>query len=162
MELLVTGYAGESGSRDIYLNEETRKELLDRYPQSFFDVWKETGVCSAGLFSDCRDVVDCESAEEGGVLGALWRLMKRNRLGASFDQRKIPVRQQTIEICEQYGLDPYRMEAKNCFVILTQEAGPVFDTAERQGCVCRQIGFTEKGPAIRRIDGAAVSYLRRP
>jgi len=173
LELLVTGHAGESGSRRIYLNEETRKKLLDRYPQSFFVVLGESDSAETELsampgspgtndFSKLPGITDSESAREGGVLGALWRLLKRNRLGADYDQRQIPVLQQTIEICETFGLDPYRLEATSCRVYLCEDPGPLYQAARDFSVVCHRIGSSRKGPAIRRIDGAAVAYLRKP
>ena len=155
----MTGDAGFSGSRKIYQIEETRKKLLEHYPKSFFAVFGE----NSPLFpSEIRGTADHESAADGGVFGAMWRILKRNRLGADFDQRRIPILQQTVEVCEMFGLDPYRMESETCTVWLAEDASGLFDAAKKAGISCKVIGFTTKGPAIRRTDGAAIAYLRRP
>lgn len=109
-----------------------------------------------------KGATDLEDAAEGGVFGALWRLLKRNRLGADFSQRAIPILQQTVEICETFGLDPYRLESEGCAVWLCEDASGLFEVAKKAGVPCERIGFTAKGPGIRRTDGAAVAYLRRP
>ena len=148
MRIAVIGSAAESYCRSLYNNTENRKKLLDRYPKSFFGLYsRETGDAEAPLFA-----VDFESAEEGGVFAALWRLLKRNGLGGSFSQRAIPVTQAAIEICETFGLDPYRCPSKGCFVLLLRE--------DRDDVTV--IGHTAKGAAIVRTDGETISYLRRP
>lgn len=155
MELVITGYAGESGCRGMYQNEEIRKKLLDRYPQSFFVVWeKDENPAPNG---DIPGVIDCENCGDGGVYGALWRLLKRQRQGAQFSQRAIPVRQQSIEVCETEDLDPYRVPAENTVIWLTKDASEL----KKRFPEAQTIGFTEKGPAIVRTDGEHPAYLRK-
>ena len=50
-------------------------------------------------------------AGEGGIYAAMWKLLKARRLGAEYSQRAIPILQQTIEICETWSLDPYRLDS---------------------------------------------------
>ena len=148
MKIAVTGGAAESFCRNIYKDTDNRKKLLDRYPKSFFDLYmqeKEEG--NVPLFA-----VDFECAKDGGVFAALWRLLKRNHLGGNFSQRAIPISQQAVEICEFFGIDPYRAESENCYVLLCEEECPGITV----------IGETEKGPAIRCTDGESIAYLRRP
>ena len=144
----MTGFAGDSSAKKIISDEENMKKLLERYPKSFFSVY--TGIQEPDCIIECA--VDSEDASEGGVLAALWRILKRNRKGADFSMRKIPIRQQCIEICEFFGLDPYKENSEGCRVWLLKGEDPRAVT----------IGETSKGPAVRRIDGSTVSYLRRP
>lgn len=37
---------------------------------------------------------------EGGIFGALWEMAEASGVGLEIDLKKIPVRQETIEICE--------------------------------------------------------------
>ena len=145
----MTGYAGDSSAKNIIADKENEKKLLGRYPKSFFSVYRgpsEPSVLVEGAF-------DSESAADGGVLAALWRLLKRNSLGGEYSQRAIPVRQQCIEICEFFGLNPYQLDSEGCTVWLLDE-----DRSEGLNV----IGKTAKGPAIKRTDGETVSYLRKP
>ena len=157
MELVITGYAGETGSRDIYQNKEQREKLLDRYPKSFFRVFEEPEE-DCVTWGNVKGVQDVESAAGGGVYGAMWRILKRNGMGASYSQRLIPLRQQTVEICEMFGLDPYRLSSENCAVWLCTDAAPLKAHFSR----AVSVGYTEKGPAIRRMDGETIAYLRKP
>lgn len=167
MKLLVTGLAGYESSRRMYLDEDVRKKLLERYSESFFDVLREPA------FPDSRKLFGprleealseglCESGADGGVLAALWRLLKRNGLGARFSQRDIPVLQQSVEIAELFELDPYRMDAEGLYVWLTEDADPLLRQAEAAGLPAAVIGRSTEGSAILRVDGEKESYLRRP
>lgn len=157
MELVVTGFAGESGSRSVYSDNESKKKLLDRYPKSFFGVLEKNTVKEALPVIPASVSPDSESAADGGVFGAMWRLFSRNRIGASFSQRAIPVRQQTVEICEMFSLDPYRLASEGCRVWLVSDMGE-FLKAFPDAVV---IGHTEKGKAVVRTDGEAPAYLRK-
>ena len=162
------GCAGLSGSRMIYQAEDCRTALLKRYPERFFAGLSERSEeqereAALGLLEDFGIPEEhYREAAEGGVFAALWNLLRDNRLGASFSQRSIPLRQQTVEICEQYGLNPFRLYGGGCFVCLTAEGARLSAAAEEKGVCCRVIGYTEKGPAIRRRDGEETAYLRRP
>ena len=157
MELVITGFAGESGSRSVYSDKESRKKLLDRYPKSFFGVFEEKASGEKRIEIPACTAPDSEDAKDGGVFGAMWRLLRRNKLGAEFSQKAVPVLQQTIEICEMFSLDPYRMESEGCRVWLVSDMGGFLKAYPEAVTV----GHTEKGPAIKRIDGEAVAYLRK-
>ena len=70
--------------------------------------------------------------------------------------------QQTVEICEMYSLNPYRLTAASCAVWITEDAGTVLSLAAGAGVPSAVIGYTAKGAAIRRTDTEADSSLRRP
>ena len=41
---------------------------------------------------------------EGGFLSALWKVAEDSQVGLTVDFRKVPVRQETIEVCEIFDL----------------------------------------------------------
>jgi hydrogenase maturation factor len=51
------------------------------------------------------------NASEGGIYAALWRLADKCCSGLTVDMKKIPVRQETIEISNYFDFDPYMMES---------------------------------------------------
>ena len=67
---------------------------------------------------------------EGGILRALWKMAEASRVGLRADLRKIPVRQETIEICERFDLNPYKL--------LSQERSSLESAAGSRWC--RNIG----------------------
>ncbi|MDO4265821.1 MAG: AIR synthase [Eubacteriales bacterium] len=171
-EIVVIGYAGLSGSREIYAREPFRSALKKRYPARFLKALEPEPQDGAGteeaervraLFQEAGVLREHVSeAREGGVFAALWRLLKQNGFGAAFCQQKIPLRQQTVELCEQYAVSPYRLSSAGCFVCLSEEGERLCRMAEDAGLPAAVIGSTERGPAIRRVDGEETAYLRRP
>lgn len=168
MDIAVTGYAGLEGSRIIYANREHRDKLLNRYSESFFGVFKDenTGTGSRQgydiLFENMREKGLAMDAADGGVLAALWKVLKAARLGGTYSLKAIPVLQQTIEVCEMFGLNPYRLHSPECRVWIMEDMGALQHEAAVAMVPLSLIGFTTKGAAIRRTDTEADSSLRRP
>ena len=46
---------------------------------------------------------------EGGIYGALWELAEASGVGLEIDLKAIPIRQETVEVCEQFHLNPYQL-----------------------------------------------------
>ncbi len=169
MDIIITGYAGFDGSLSIYENEEYNREILEQYNSCFFGVFK-TGrnlienerLGMKALFGKYKEKGLAEDCSDGGVLKALWNILKLNKKGASYSQRLIPVMQQTIEICELYELNPYRLDSESCKVWLTDNSGEIISMANSIGLPAVIIGYTEKGLAIKRVDGSETAYLLRP
>ena len=58
---------------------------------------------------------------EGGVFGALWELAESAGVGLEIDLKKIPIRQETIEICEFFDLNPYKLLSGGSLLIATED-----------------------------------------
>ena len=54
---------------------------------------------------------------EGGVFGALWEMAAASGVGVEVDLPSIPIRQETVEICEHYGINPYMLMSSGCLLI---------------------------------------------
>ena len=173
MEIVVTGYAGLYGSLQIYHEQRFRTKLLERYSESFFGVLErgddpQSEAAREALrmrFAAASEAGTAADSADGGVLAALWRVCKQQRCGGVYALREIPVRQQTIEICEMFALNPYRLTAPGCVVWLTtdeRDRRELIDAAAGAGVPSAVIGYTAKGVAIRRSDTEGDSSLRRP
>lgn len=69
----------------------------------------------------------------GGVYGALWQLGKSLNAGMEIDNRKIPIRQETIELCECVDCNPYLLDGTGGLLIVCdkgRELLEAFKTAE--------------------------------
>ena len=168
MNIVVTGFAGLEGSLAIYENNICREKLLNRYSKSFFGIFENKDAIYAD--TTLLDELFCKEAEqglaadagEGGVLAALWKVLKERHAGGMYSQKDIPVLQQTIEVCEMFAVNPYRLHAPGCRVWLSQDTGKLMQAAAAAGVPCSVIGYTAKGVAIKRIDTEGDSSLRRP
>ena len=123
MDIVATKWVGLEGT--AILAKEKEEELRTRYAQPFIDnakvfrqmmsVLPEAAVATRSGASAMHDV------SEGGVFGALWELAESAGVGLEIDLKKIPIRQETIEICEFFDLNPYKLLSGGCLLIATED-----------------------------------------
>lgn len=147
--------------------EASQSKICTETEESEGECDKAAGTSTAGaelnrLYTRYHESGLVEDGSEGGVLAALWRLLKANKSGGMYAQKSIPVLQQTIEVCEMFSLNPYRLHAPGCRVWLSSDTGELARAAATAGVPLNVIGFTSKGVAIRRTDTEGDSSLRRP
>lgn len=169
MDIVVTGYAGLEGSSAVYHDKACRDKLSERYSEGFLGVLDNTavpeseeGLAFDRLYERYREQGLADDGSSGGVLAALWNVLKANRSGGMYSLGSIPVMQQTVEVCEMFALNPYRLHAPGCRLWLSGDTGEIARAAASAGVPLCVIGFTSKGAAIKRTDTELDSSLRRP
>ncbi len=85
------------------------------------------------------------AAREGGVFGSLWELAAANGVGLVVDLKRIPVRQETIEVCEFFDLNPYELSAGGSLLIVTPNGGELVGRLAGAGVEAAVIGRTTQG-----------------
>ena len=113
MNIMMVGSAGETGAK--LLGGEYRERLLARLTPSFLARLDDFGAQCAPKGKVCLVPV-----EEGGVYAALWKLAEAAGAGLTVEQQSIPVRQETIEICELLDVSPYLMRS-GAYLYLTEK-----------------------------------------
>lgn len=98
-----------------------REQLRERYPahlveeaagfDRYLSIIPEAAVA---VKSGVRIMHD---ASEGGILAALWELAESSGVGLTIDLRKIPIRQETVEVCEFCEVNPYILASGGCLVM---------------------------------------------
>ena len=83
-------------------------------------------------------------AGHGGILGALWELGTRLKMGISVDLEKIPLRTQTIEVCETLNINPYQLHSGGMMLMVTKEPKQVLDKLEQLDIPAVVIGKVTK------------------
>lgn len=180
-DLVAAGYAGLAGSRRIAAE---RAEELSRWFSSVYieklqqDGQEPSGFVSAGL-SGCADVrenspaahfpnwialgaTEWEEAGEGGIYTALWNLSGAYGTGFTIDLRRIPVKQGTIEICERYGLNPYRLLSDGCTILAADNGGQLVQRLMSEGIAAAVIGCVREGIAREVTYGDVRGFMERP
>jgi hydrogenase maturation factor len=101
-------------------------------------------------------------ASEGGIFAALWELAESAGCGLDIDIKKIPLRQETVEICECVGANPYGLLSGGCLVMTTDDGEGLVRTFAAENIPASLIGKTtsEKARIIRNED--EVRYMERP
>ena len=112
--------------------------------------WKEAGF-SALYFT-----------ENGGILSGLWKMAEASGVGMDVDLRRIPIRQETIEVCERLDVDPYKLETKGSVLIGTAQGDVLVRELEAHGIHAAVIGYADSGNDRLLHSGEITRYLERP
>ena len=147
MDIVATKWVGLEGT--AILATEKEEELRTRYAQPFIDKAKtfrqmmsilpEAAVAIRSGASAMHDV------SEGGVFGALWEFAQSAGVGLEIDLKKIPIRQETIEICEFLDLNPYKILSGGCLLIAATDGNAVVMELEKNGIPAVVIGKATEG-----------------
>ena len=76
--------------------------------------------------------------------------------------RRIPIRQETIEVCERLDVDPYKLEAKGSVLIGTAQGDALVRELEAHGIHAAVIGYADSGNDRLLHSGEITRYLERP
>ena len=98
----------------------------------------------------------------GGILAALWELSETAHTGFEIDMPQIALKQETVEICEFYRLNPYLMTSAGSYLILTSEAEAVVRVLEDAGVSAVRLGAARDQSARVIRNGEEIRYLDRP
>ncbi len=82
---------------------------------------------------------------EGGIFGALWELGEKINSGLTVNQSKIPVEQETIEICEFFDLNPYMLIGSGSLLIVTPQGATMVEAMKEKGIQATVIGQIDAG-----------------
>lgn len=104
----------------------------------------------------------CVEIGEDGFLAALWKIAEVSQVGLHADLRKIPIRQETIEICECFDVNPYEAPSGSAFLAGFTHAHAFLEECEREGIPACLIGTTNAGNDRLLYSGDTCRYLDRP
>lgn len=146
-DIIVTKWIGLEGTSIIAKEKES--ELLTRYPKElvekakgfdhYLSVLPEAATAVQSGVSAMHDIT------EGGVFGALWELAEASGVGLEIDLKKIPVKQETIEICEFYGINPYELISSGAMLMAAPEGNALVYKLEKAGICATIIGKAVEG-----------------
>ncbi len=164
MDIVMTNYTGTEGA--IILAFEQEEKLLKRFTPSFVDqiqnLLKEISAIREAKIAGMCGVKAMHTIGEGGVFGALWEVAEAAELGLEVEVRKIPIRQETIEICEFFRINPYLIPSTGSLLMLTENGHELVEELKRKGCCATVIGRTTKGKERLLFHGEERRYLEPP
>ncbi len=141
-EIVMTKWAGLEGTAIIA--SEKKEELCTRYTTEFIDgaseFIKHISIVKEAKIALEHDVVMMHDITEGGVFGALWEVGAAGNVGMEIDLTKIPMKQETVEICEFFDINPYLLISSGSLIIVTERANELIAHLEREGIPAAVIG----------------------
>ncbi len=143
-----------------------REKLLERYPAYLVEEAEGFGrylsVVPEARIAAGFGVSAMHDASEGGILGALWELAEGGGAGLSVDLRRLPLRQETVEVCEHCGANPYELLSGGCLIMVTEDGPGLVAALEREHIPAVLAGkVTDSNDRIL-INGDEIRYMDRP
>lgn len=106
--------------------------------------------------------VSIVSCGTGGIYAALWKITQQLGRGFAVSLPDIPIRQETIEICNYYDINPYRMEAAGCLLCVTPEPQALIRVWNDAGIHAAVIGTIADDHDMRIVNGEETAHLNKP
>lgn len=164
MDIVLTKWAGIEGTS--ILAKEKEKELLQRFSENFirrakeFDkmisVLPEAAVAVKSGVSAMHDVT------EGGIFGALWEMAEASGIGLEIELKKIPLKQETVEICEFFGISPYGLISSGSMLMASSDGNRLVMDLKKAGISASVIGKATAGNDRVVINGEERRFLEPP
>ena len=118
-DIVIASPVGVRGTLQLLHRE--RERLLRRFSPGWLakaealqERWAEP------VLPELSDPYVCREAGKAGIYAALWELAEQEGCGLKVQLRKIPILQETIEICNELEADPYRMDSGSCYLFFCE------------------------------------------
>lgn len=82
-------------------------------------------------------------------------------MGLEIDLKAIPIRQETVEVCEQFHLNPYQLISSGSMLMAAPD-GLVCAGTEESRNSASIVGRCVEGKAKKIVNGEDTAYLERP
>lgn len=142
MDLVMTKWAGASGTTDLVIKG--REELGRRFSRDFLEQAESHGrdisCLPEAAIAWKNGAAALHNASAEGIFGAFWELGELCGTGLEVDLKKIPIRQETVEICEYYDENPYMIPSEGVLLIVTSTGYRLVRQCEAAGIPAAVIG----------------------
>ncbi len=163
-DVVVTKWIGLEGTSIIA--KEREMVLGKRFSPGFL----ETAKGFADMISVVEDakiatkigVSAMHDVTEGGIFGALWEIAEGSKKGLEINLLDIPVRQETIEICEEFSINPYGLISSGSMLITTPNGTDVVRALLKAGINAAVIGKVTEGNDRILLNGDEKRFLEPP
>ena len=140
----MTKWAGLEGSAIIAA--EKRDVLEQTLPAHLIDTaesfLKHISVVLEAKIAMQHGVHAMHDVTEGGIFGALWEMGAASGVGIVADLDKIPIRQETIELCEVFDINPYLLISSGCMLIGCENGNLLVERLQEAGIPAAVMSYT--------------------
>lgn len=164
--LVMAAGPGEGGAAWLCRHKENE---LKRFPGSLL---RETAGLMEGIYlkavrevlrepSVRQEILGMQCVAGGGVFASLWHLAGKLSCGFEADLRRMPIRQEVIEVCEAFNVHPYRLNGQGAVLFVTGEPDKLIGQLFDKGMEASLIGKVS-GKAVTIRNGEELRYLEKP
>lgn len=163
-EVVMTKWAGIKGTYLLAKNYEA--ELISRYNRDFIQCARDL-LRHISVNDDAKAAIDfgvaaMHDAAGGGIFAALWEFAAAGNMGIEVHLKRIPIKQETVEICNYFNINPYQMASEGSLLIAVGQGEQLVEHLRDQGIEARVIGRFTSGNDRIIINDDEVRYLEPP
>lgn len=181
-DIVLCGYIGLEGMLRIL--DECGEELGTRFSPGFLrqmraleeELFRVDAIRSAwnytGAIQKTQDprpggrcanrVTAMQQVGSGGIFGTLWELAEAAGVGLEVDLKKMSIRQETVEVCEYYHLNPYQMTSTGAVLMVAEHGERLVQALCEGGIRASMLGGTTAGTARVVTSDGERRFLDRP
>lgn len=163
-EIVVSKWIGLEGT--VRLVRQYEEKLRERFPRRMIDETaafdRYLSVASETATAMKSGVCGMHDVSHRGIFAGLWEMAQEAGVGLEADLRKIPVRQETIEICEVLEENPYELPSGGCLIMTAENGGALVTALSREGIPAVMIGRTTAGNDRVLYNNGHKRYLDKP
>lgn len=166
-DLVLSGYMALAGSAVIVRQD--RERLLERLPEELIDQLlafdrqreKHKTILQESFLTE-TGVSAWFPLGEGGIFNGLWHMADHWGTGFTVQLKDLPVRQETIEVCEIQEINPYYLCSEGCLLLAANHGDRVCAALQAQGIPAAVIGVLTNKKDKTLCHDSTVSCLNRP
>lgn len=146
-DVVLTKWVGLEGT--YLMAWEKEKELRKRFSAEYIEEAK--GFCRylsivpEAATAMKSNVGAMRHVSEGGVFGALWEMAEHSGVGLEIEWKKIPIKQETVEICNYCDINPYALLSSGCLLMTADNGYDLVGNLHKKGVSAAVIGRTTDG-----------------
>ena len=150
-----------------YLLAKKQKDFfLTRFSKSYVEKTsefiKDISIIKEAEIAVENNVKAMHDLSENGVFGALWEIGAAAKLGLSVDIKKININQETIELCEYFDINPYKIPSSGALLMITKDGASLVKALNDQGIQAEVIGKMVEGNDRVIINEDETRFLEPP
>lgn len=146
MDIVVTKWIGLEEAAILIERDENKTALREKFSEQYlrpvFEYINWLCVEDEAIIALDNGVIAMHDISEGGIFTALWDLAEGSGCGLSVDLRKIPIRQDTVEVMEFFHINPYKAKSSGSMLMVTKNGSELVKALEEQGIPAVVIGTT--------------------
>lgn len=143
-DIVVSKWIGLEGT--ARLAKEHKEELCSKYPVRMIEEAagydKYLSVIPEAATAMKSGVCGMHDVSRGGIFGALWEMASGAGVGLEVDLKKLPIKQETVEICEFFELNPYELLSGGCLIMVTEDGNGLVSALAREEIPAVIVGRT--------------------
>lgn len=163
-DIVISKWIGLEGT--ALLAGRCREGLLSRYPAYLIEeaegFRKYLSILPEAAVARKSGVCVMHDASEGGIFAALWELAESSGVGLSIDLKKLPIRQETVEVCEYCNVNPYELLSGGALVMTTEDGLGLVRALQEAQIPAAVVGKITEGKDRVVINEEETRFLDRP